>query len=225
MKIKINRKTLLAMNMFTSKDPSRFVLHGIGIEVNKAGNCFVIGTDGRRLAAMNYGEVIERAENETLSAIVRVDVAMLKALPKSQIIADDVVMTFKDNTVTFEPFGKGKTTTRFESELIEGNYPRWRQVVPKGKQSSPLDPCFNWRLLEGFTKAAEMLVGSRDASIKLRQADALAPIIILIPSLPQFVGVLMPMRSDIADNQAPDWATEAEAAKPATPEAELTKVA
>ncbi len=211
MKIRISRKVLLAMNIFTSRDDSRFVLNGVCLEV-LGKNCFVVASDGRRIAAMKHGEVIEQPEKKT-RVIIRIEPAMLKAMPKSENnYNDDVVVTILEKTAQFSVLGK--SGVKFESELIEGSFPTWRQVIPKGKLSSPIDPSFNWRLLEGFVKAAEIISGKSDNAIVVRQKDELSPMLIMFPSSQLFVGALMPIRIDSRD-EAPDWTQEDEA--PANP--------
>lgn len=213
MKIKISRKVLLAMNTFTSRNESRYVINGVCLEVQKQ-NCFVIATDGRRIAAIKSGEVLEQPEKKT-SVVIRIEPAMLKAMPKDSKFGDDVVLTLQDKSVQFS--SPGKSAVKFESELIEGSFPAWRQVIPKGKIALPINPSFNWRLLEGFVKASDIIRGSgSDHAIIVRQQDELSPMLILIPSIPDFVGALMPMRVN-GNEAAPSW-TEEEVAVPATPE-------
>ena len=209
MKIKINRNTLIAMQMLAGTDASRYVLNGINIEVTKT-RCILTATDGRRLGSICEGEVIEPPEKPT-SFIVAIDSAILKALPKSSTKAchpGDIILSMNGDgkTVSFAPLGKGEK--KFSCECIEGNYPKWRQVVPKGNLATPVDPCFNWRLLEGFTKAADMLVGRRDTGIQMRQSDNKSPMLVFIKSRPEFVGVLMPMHMPENSSCAPDWATK-----------------
>lgn len=214
MKIKINRNVLLAMHTLTSRDESRHVINGVSIEVGKRGDCFIIATDGRRLAAIKCGEVIEAPEHKT-SVIMKINPAMLRALPKSDVISGDVVITFSEKSAAIQPFGKNRNV-KFESELIEGSFPKWRQVIPKGNIALPIKPTFNWKLLEGFSKAADMISGKRDTGITVRQADESACMLILLQSIPEFVGALMPMRGDCVKESAPDWATEEEESPKAT---------
>lgn len=209
MQIKINRNVILALNLIASRDESRYVLNGVCFEVTpatktKPAKCNVIATDGRRLMAAQAGEVIIPPDKKT-SAILRVNVPMIKALPKSEVISGDVVITFGEKSATIQAYGvKGVSC---ECELIEGDFPKWRQVVPTGEMASPIDPCFNWRYLEGFIKAAEMISGKNGNGVRLRQADPLNAMLVLFPDIPYMVGVLMPMNGNNR-NSAPDWATE-----------------
>lgn len=210
MKIKINRNTLLAINTFASKDASRYIINGIAVQVNKAGRCLIVGTDGRRIGVMNDGEVIERDPDETLDVIVPINVPMLKSLPSDEI--NNVILTFNgDNRVTFT---STKSKVSFSTDLLGGNFPKWRHVVPTGSLSSTIDLLFDWRLLAGFTKAADLLLPSGHCGVTLRQKDNGSPILVLIPRISNFVGVLMPMRAD-SDYSVPEWAKEEHVPAPA----------
>lgn len=200
-KIKISRKTLLAINTFRSTDECRYTLNGICLEVTKAGRCRVLATDGRRFGGIEDGEVLEAPEKSG-QVVFKLNEPLLKALPKSDTVADDVVISVDGLKIEFSAFGSNDKT-KFEVEAMEGTFPKWRQVIPKGEQPLPVDPCFNWRLLGGFTKAADILQSDRTAAIQIRQKENEA-MLVLIPSKPNFVGVLMPMRIQDA-NKAPEW--------------------
>lgn len=212
MQIKINRNVLIALSLIASRDESRYILQGVCVQVTpatetKPAKCYVVVTDGKRLCAAEAGTVIVPPEKQC-DAIIPVNVPMLKALPKSKDNSQDVLIAFTERTATFRPNRSGNSVSdSFTSELIQGNYPKWRQVIPKGEQPTPLDPVFDWRLLKGFIKVAAMLQPKSTGSVRLRQADPLAPILVLIPNVPWMVGVLMPMRND-ASACAPDWAIE-----------------
>jgi hypothetical protein len=213
MQIKINRTVLIALSLIAARDETRHVLQGVCIQVTpptktKPAKCYVVATDGRRLCAAEAGTVVVPPEKKC-DAIIRVKVPMLKALPKSKDQSQDILITFTEKTATFAPnrIDSGVSDS-FTSELIQGNYPKWRQVIPKGEQPAPIDPLFNWRLLEGFIKVAEMLQPKNSGGVRLRQADPLAPILILIPNVPWMVGVLMPLRDKGTRTCAPDWAIE-----------------
>ena len=200
-KIKISRTVLLAINTFRSTDECRIILAGVCLEVTKDGACRLIATDGRRLGAIQDGEVLEAPEKSG-NVVFRVNEALLKALPKSRPVASDVVISIDGPRIEFSCYGTSDKT-KFEVEAIEGNFPKWRQVIPSGEVPLPIDPCFNWRLLEGFTKAAAILQGNKFAGIQVRQKQD-GEMLILISEVPEFVGVLMPMRIQDA-KQCPNW--------------------
>ena len=200
-KIKISHTVLLAINTFRSTDDVRPAIAGICIEVTKSGKCRAIATDGKRLGAIESGEALEAPEKlESVTFIL--NEPLLKALPKSKGIGDDVIINVDGARIEFSAYGTSDKT-KFEVEASEHKFPNWRQVVPTGDQPLPVDPCFNWRLLDGFTKAASILQRDRSAGIQIRQKNDGA-MLVLIPTVPSFVGVLMPIKF-YEVSKAPDW--------------------
>jgi len=201
--IKIIRKTLLAINTFASTDESRYVINGICIEVTKLGRCRFIATDGRRLGAIEDGELMSAHPAKTEQVVFILNEPLLKALPKSRNVFNDVLIDIDGSKIELSP-GDGNTKTKIQLEAVEENFPKWRQVIPSGTQPMPIDPSFNWRLLNGFTKAADILTANNIAGIEVRQKPD-GTMLILIPSVPIFVGVLMPMRRESKADTAPEW--------------------
>jgi len=203
--IKINRTVLLALQNFASTDEARYVINGVCIEVSKSGKVMAIATDGKRLGVFNEGEAIEKPEKLS-RFVIPLNVAMLKALPRSRSgIPSNVHIAFAGNRATFSPDGSTNDAS-FSVELIDDDYPKWRQVVPAGELSGPVDPCFNYRLLESFYKAALTVHKDASSGITIRGDGKSGPLLILSHALPTFFGVLMTMRYD-TQAKAPDWAT------------------
>jgi DNA polymerase-3 subunit beta len=106
-----------------SDDETRFVLNGIFLELDKAGEIHAVATDGRRLAACGgklgkdaFGAVVPTAMAHIMATLAEADEA--------------VVLIGKDN-ITVRA-GEREAI----SKLIEGTYPNWKQVVPVGQPIS-----------------------------------------------------------------------------------------
>lgn len=214
MKIKIDRNHILAMHLLSSRDTSRHVLcRAVHFEITGT-RCILVATDGRKLGAMLAGEVLTQSD-EPESITVNFDVTLLKAMPKGKGTngSRSLDIEFDGRRVLVSPHGKDKP--RLELESIEGEFPKWRHVIPSGKLESPVDPTFNWRLLEPFMKIAEMCSQRESSSVRIRQSDPLSPMLVLLPALRTFVGAIMPMRVEDYIS-APDWAIEAKPETPAT---------
>ena len=147
--IAISRRTLLAINTFSSTDESCYVFNAICIEVTKLGKCRFIATDGRRLGAIEDGELMSAHPAKTEQVIFILNEPLLKALPKSRNVFNDVLIDIDGSKIELSP-GDGNTKTKIQLEAVEGNFPKWRHVIPSGTQPMPIDPLFNWRLLNGF---------------------------------------------------------------------------
>lgn len=208
MNLIINKNVLLGMHLLSSRDSSRSIIcNTVNLEI--AGrDCIIVATDGRRLGACNSG--IVTGASEPLSLTFQVPVKMLKAIEGNEILIDHDPAT-RPAVITIKTKTKGVKQNTLTVSLEEGNYPRWRQVIPPAGQPGLRNTYFNWRLMEGFVKVAETILGKpspfNSPGIHVSQTDALSPIVIRIDCV-DFIGVLMPMRKDNATT-IPQWAKEA----------------
>lgn len=223
MKVEINRNILIAMEGVSSRDSSRFVLyHTINIEVSK-NTCIVTATDGRRLATVATGIVLVKPTKKVCLTL-RIPHAMLRALPKSKQCGINVILSYDEtseahpNPVTF--LSDLKSENSFSVDPVEGTFPKWRQIVPTKLDRVALSPTFNWRLLEGIVKCAEVIQGKNgdfsSPGLTLYQADAISAMVARFGSVPNFIGVIMPMRvDDPSAASLPEWLNEATDVEPA----------
>lgn len=127
------RKTIFSVG----ENDSRYILNGLLINIQSQGSKQTIrfvGTDGHRLAA------IEREEFEQLSPKEKEDRDFQVVVPRKAIFEmkklieegeEDVVLSLAKNQILFK---KGDLT--LYSRLMEGNYPNYTQVIPKGNDKS-----------------------------------------------------------------------------------------
>jgi len=113
------RDALKSVGFAQSIDESRFVLNGV-LLTNGTGKVNAVATDGRRLAATSL-EIEGEVESEVI--LPSKLVTILSNLPDStnswavQVSDKTIRLTSPEMTVT--------------GKLITGNYPNWRQVIPK----------------------------------------------------------------------------------------------
>lgn len=81
---------------------------------------------------------------------------------------------------------------------IEATYPDWRRVLPKGEFKPVTAFNFNPEYLSMFKD----INGHNGVGIFC--IDELSPSLVKIPPMPEFLGVLMPMRVG-GDSKYPDW--------------------
>ena len=129
------RKTIFSVG----ENDSRYILNGLLINIQGQGEKQVlrfVGTDGHRLAA------IEREEVERLFPKVKEEKDFQVVIPKKAIFEmkklieegeEDVVLSLAKNQILFK---KGDLT--LYARLMEGNYPNYTQVIPKGNDKSVL---------------------------------------------------------------------------------------
>ena len=114
-------KTIFAI----SHDETRYVLNGllISLEGNKID---FVATDGRRMAWKTYS--MEQEQKITAKAIIPAKTAL--ELQRNLKENGDVEITLDENQIFFK-----MNETNIISRLIEGEYPDYKQVVPKEKGS------------------------------------------------------------------------------------------
>jgi DNA polymerase III sliding clamp (beta) subunit (PCNA family) len=81
---------------------------------------------------------------------------------------------------------------------IDGNFPDWRRVLPKGEFKPVNAFNFNPEYLSMFSN----INGNNRVAIFCM--DEVSPSLVKIPPMPEFLGVLMPMRVG-GDSKYPDW--------------------
>lgn len=110
-----------------STDETRYILNGLGIDV-KAGT--VVATDGRRLMHAPLGATETAADTA----------AGVRILPTfaAQVIAStipegvDAAVTFSENRRMSVVADAEGFAYRLTCKLVDGNYPNYSQVIPKG---------------------------------------------------------------------------------------------
>jgi DNA polymerase III subunit beta len=123
------RRTLFA----TDNESSRYALGGIKFECDGE-TMTTIGTDGRRLATMK-GPISSQGEPATLGDATIVPAKSMQLVERN--LADDdssVQMALRQNEMLFRT-----PNVTIYSRLLEGRYPRWRDVFPQRANSMKLD--------------------------------------------------------------------------------------
>lgn len=180
-----------------SSDVSRISINGIHVEA-VGEDVFVVATDGRRMGAIKAGRIMEKpVEGQPSSFTFVADTKLIKAL----CCSGDVILELSTDEVVV----RGGDKKSVSIPTIEGRYPTWRQVVPKGIQPEPISPTFNWNLLSSFAKAIGILSG-KPPTMTVRQGEKLTAMTIFSADVPDFIGILMPL-SNYGEFKTPTWAT------------------
>ncbi len=121
------RKTSFAV----STDESRYVLNGIFISL-KDHKMTMVATDGRRLALVD--EEVDISEKSAGEFIVPAKaVTELNRLLQEK---GDVEIKFGENQASFALKDDKGFSVLLITKLIEGNYPNYRQVIPRRSQGT-----------------------------------------------------------------------------------------
>lgn len=181
---------------FMATNDIRFYLNGFLIERAKNG-VYIVATNGHILAA------IHDADGELDGAdrvIVRRDAGLVSACrPKKHSVQNMVII--QNGRVSVAPdFGCECTAVEKYvmpgSCFIEGKYPEWKKVVPDFAELKPgmSSACVKPEYIGIFEKV-EKQTASRMGCMRLWQRqDPNSSIVVQLPSIPEFLGVVMPMR-------------------------------
>lgn len=118
-------KEMIGKTSFSiSHDESRYVLNGILFKIEN-GKIILVATDGRRLAS------IEKEITNNINKVVNIIIPNKTIIELSRNLKDegDVLIVLGNNQVLFD-LGE----IRIISRLIEGEFPDYRQVLPKEQE-------------------------------------------------------------------------------------------
>ncbi len=138
------RRMLRAVDYATDTDSSRYALGGVLLEM-KAGELAAVATDGRRLAVATAD--VDQATDDRSVVVPARAVSILEAM-----LGDD------EGGVQLEVAGgelvaECSDGSRLIAKLLDGRFPRWRDVIPAGDGE------------RGAANASELLSAVRQAAI------------------------------------------------------------
>lgn len=124
------RRTIFA----TDNESSRYALGGVKFEISDAGRLIAVGTDGRRLAKME-GPVEKIGEAAPVGDSTIVPTRSLQLVDRT-LVDDEAPTRFavRANDAVF-----ATTASVLSTRLLEGRFPRWRDVVPTRSSSVKIE--------------------------------------------------------------------------------------
>ena len=177
---------------FVSKEETRYYLNGVYIEPHPKKGVLIVATDGRRLG-VGYDE--DGACKE--SGIWPVTTPLLSACTRKRPLQVGQVTVEFDGRFAVVSEGANPDFAAL-SVCIDAKYPDWRRVVPKSLECGDHPLVYNAKYLAGFKPPAP------NTAIQLYSSGPKEPATVLVSGMPEFIGVLMPMRAE--DGLAlPDW--------------------
>lgn len=124
------RRTIFA----TDNESSRYALGGVKLEVAEDGKLLAIGTDGRRLAKME-GPIEKIGDAAAVGDATIVPMRSLQLIDRT--LTDEEAPTkfaVRANDAIFST-----PTATLSTRLLEGRYPKWRDVVPTRSESAKVE--------------------------------------------------------------------------------------
>jgi len=199
-KANINICALKAAAIACSTEETRYYLQGVYVKTVGPAVRYV-ATDGHRLIVLR--EETQTVPLETPDAITGfiIPLYVIKQL-KIDKHTDYAVLE-----VDGLDFGIRQTNTNTGGKLIDGTFPDYERVVPRGPYKVKQPAQFNANYLADFQKAGNIIEKSahRIARISHNGPNNPAFVDFVPPGKIKGFGIIMPVREDPAVTQLPDW--------------------
>lgn len=146
----------------TESESSRYALGGVLLEFS-ADQLVGVGTDGRRLARQQGpAEAVNGHETRENTIVPTRAMQLLeKAIAENE---EDIWITARENSVLV----KSQRTTFF-SRLVEGRFPKWRDVFPRTEQMAAIE--FTVKSLHSAVRQAQIVTSENHRGVDFTFAD------------------------------------------------------
>lgn len=148
--------SLLKAMACASTDPTRHVLRGACLDVGGSNGHHLVGTDGRHLYAGNSVQFSKLEESVIVPALRVLDSALVRSHPDSWSLR---IGPKKSGTET-RSFRLERPDWQLTGQLVEGNFPNYRQVIPP-EEKFQVRVTLPDSVLKPLAKAIRQLPGNR----------------------------------------------------------------
>jgi hypothetical protein len=191
---------LSAAMLFASEDESRFVLCSVHVRSRGAMPPVITATDGRRLCIIESAADQEMTDGSFRGEVI-LSAGFLKpfcAFSKSQAGTLAIELHPPKRAIFHLALGKIVLDCE-EGAVIEGVYPNTNQVIPTGDKVPVSQLGLNPQYVTDFAKAAKFLGKSSVLQMNMFAEDK--AIEVRMEGLPNFYGIIMPCKTDMASSQ------------------------
>ena len=217
MKITIsNAKYLAAINTVIDPKETRFALTGVLIEKHREKGLVLVGTDGARLLVIHDEDgTVTEGQLGASGVLVRIERQPKAELKKVMNLDAPVTLEFNEDkaslpgSVTVCIAG---TTIKDGGALLDLKYPDWLSIFPTELVHGSAPSTFDVTLLADFGKIGAYLKRKEVTPIVLIQDAPLAKAVVLFPTLPYVLRLIMPFRfraTSPVPTKLPAWLAEA----------------
>lgn len=132
MSAKTFKEMIRRTSFATEQESGRYQLGGILLEFGET-SITAVGTDGRRLAKME-GEAkkVGKPENNGTTIVPKKSMSLIERMLADE--EDTIKLVSKPNDLLI-----GNESGTFKTKLVEGRYPRWREVIPNRQGSTKIE--------------------------------------------------------------------------------------
>lgn len=192
---------LKASLVFSAKKNIRYCLEGVQLEVMKD-KVLLVSTDGYRLCVIKHD--VDNEIDETVSVIL--SKGLIESVVNSKDFDKDlpVEITFDlQRKPTIVEMSQGNKV-KFEAESLDGKYPVWRDIIPKGESLPTKLISAKVEYIGDLGKVNKILNRSKYAGLSIGMSDKEQGSLICNVDDECFC-LIMSMRSDVNQVTAPIW--------------------
>lgn len=207
--LRLTAKLIPIIAPFIAKGDIRYYLNGINVRPHKSGGAIICATNGHALGAIHDRDAVCAEE-----VILRLDARLIQACAAG-IGNDRQIIVIAGRLVVIEN-GCTEVYIQAGKPEIKGNYPRYEKVIPKSTTLQPgMMGSYSLKLISlvdrAATAATKLKKSQRLSSDGVQffhvAGSAVGPTIARIPTLQDFVAVIMAMRCDDVAS-SPSWVDE-----------------
>lgn len=207
--IKATFKARLALEavVFTSKEKTRYYLHGFAVEPHPDGGVLLISTDGHRLICIHDPDgTVDFGDSKHKLLVVDIKKPYRHLIKKMHLDDNAIISVTAEDDLTGSEAQVGSDFDRitFGPVVIDGPFPDWRKAVP-------LDPCSEHGASIGFNSSylADFNIFNNLSPVIIRVLQGGehtdSPSLVLVYARSDVFGVLMPARGLEDRTTYPDW--------------------
>lgn len=190
MTISISARYLQLLNAARGKNDPRYYINGICVEPNPAGGAFLVATNGHVMVVVCDEHA--HVDKTTILPVPSLIVSHAKKADRAVHREDEWRLVDAD----------GKLVAGAHGAVIQGQYPNWRAVVPKGEPNGIAAFQPQYLCLLSHVPATE---GKRpNAAIVYAHGDQ-SPMTVRFHGSPEILIVVMPMRTTNLPPAMPHW--------------------
>lgn len=150
-KITVHTDLLQAVAVAASKDHAQYYLQGVHVAPDALGGVALVATDGRVLVASYCPDALPRGVDVPAFTIPSETLALLKS--KAPVVEVEVTITGEGTLRRVDKFTLNEAIT---ARPIDGGYPEWRRVIPRGEFKAGTDAAFDAAVIDKITKAQKL---------------------------------------------------------------------
>ena len=184
----VKQSTLKALLLLAAKKDIRYYLVGVNAEFSPS-ITRIVATDGHKLGLHQAG-----AQNVGHGSLI-IPADVINALPKTGTYDPELTFIKCEGPGAWEIVGL-PNTGRIVFQEVDGKFPDYARIMTA--KTDGLAANYNPEYLMQFLKVQHLLGGSKKCTINLYQSGKSSALVTLA-GVPEFYGVIMPMRTDSDD--------------------------